>query len=261
MSRQSVERAMNILSLFSISRPQLGITEISEALILTKPTVHGLVRTLLNSGFLRQEPETKKYSLGLSIYELGTVLAGTLKINQVGAGPALRLVQEVKKTARIALWDEDSVLVTLTHYPNLKSIQFCPPGPRVPAYCSSTGKAVLAWLPEPDLAAYLDRTPLLRYTTNTITSKEQLINDLKASRLRGYTVDCEEYSLGMACIGAPIFDATDFPIAGISLSGSPDQLLGEELSKMVKKLALAARDISIYMGFSEGIQATRAQLR
>ena len=82
MAIQSVQRAMKILGLFSIAKPRLGITEISNALGLHKATIQGLVRTLFEEGFLAQDPETKKYALGLKIYEMGVVLAGTLEINQ-----------------------------------------------------------------------------------------------------------------------------------------------------------------------------------
>ena len=257
MGRRTVEKALDILSLFSISRPRLGISEISEALNLTKPTVHGLVQSLMTRGFVTQDRKTKKYSLGLNIYELGTVLAATLKINQVAAAPAHRLVQDTSMAARIALWDQDTLLVILTLYPNYQSLQFNPPGPRIPAYCSSTGKAVLAALPETELTSYLDRTEFLPYTANTIIDKEQLISDLEGSRHRGYTLDQEEYTLGLFCIGAPIFNEDGYPIAGMSLSGPAEQLLGKDLSRMAKGLMVTARDISVFMGFSEGDQAKR----
>jgi DNA-binding IclR family transcriptional regulator len=259
MGRQSVERALDILSLFSISRPQLSIKDISDNLNLSKPTVHGLVRTLLARGFMAQDPGTKKYSLGLNIYELGTVLSGTLKINQVAAGPVRTLVQETTMTARVGIWDQDNILVIDTIYPNFRNFQFCPPGPRVPAYCSSTGKAVLAALPEPDFASYISRTPFFSYTSHTITTKEALIENLREFKVKGYTVDCEEYMLGIACIGAPILDANRYPIAAISLSGPPDKILGKRISKLAEGLVLTARDISIYMGFSEGVPAKRRE--
>ena len=84
MSIQSVDRALQILALFSHRSPVLGVTEISRALGLSKGTVHGLIRTLLQQGFLQQDLPSRKYRLGLKIYELGIILAGTLEINQKG---------------------------------------------------------------------------------------------------------------------------------------------------------------------------------
>ena len=91
---QSVNRALSLICLFTHGSPRLGITEISKAMGLPKPTVHGLVRTLVKQGFVQQDPQTRKYRLGLKIYELGIVLAGSLDINQRGAGVAYQLASQ-----------------------------------------------------------------------------------------------------------------------------------------------------------------------
>ena len=82
MAIQSVQRVMKILGLFSITKPSLGITEISNALGLHKATIQGLVRTLFEEGFLAQDPETKKYQLGLKIYAMGVVLAEPCRLTR-----------------------------------------------------------------------------------------------------------------------------------------------------------------------------------
>ncbi|MFH1349502.1 MAG: helix-turn-helix domain-containing protein, partial [Pseudomonadota bacterium] len=85
---QSVHRAMQVLGLFSLSTPRLGISEISRALGLHKGTVQGLIRTLVHEGFLQQDQETRKYQLGFKIYELGLIMAGSLEVNQKASNPA-----------------------------------------------------------------------------------------------------------------------------------------------------------------------------
>lgn len=249
MGIQSVHRALDILSLFSAAQPRLGITEMSNVLGLPKATVHGLVRTLVQRGFLYQDIETRKYRLGLTIYELGTILAGTLKINQVGAGPAHRLAQNTRQMVRVAIWDQDAILVTLNLFPQSQAVRFHQLGPRVPAYCSALGKAILAWLTTEDLAGYLKRTHLSEYTAHTITDRKRLLQDLEQTRRRGYAVDREECLVGLACIGAPVFDHTGRPTASISISGAPELLQDKQLSSIVLELIDAAREISRSMGY------------
>jgi len=87
MKIQSVHRAMQVLSLFSLDKTRLGISEIGRALYLHKATVQGLVQTLAQEGFLEQDRGTRKYQLGLKIYELGVILAGSLEINQKASNP------------------------------------------------------------------------------------------------------------------------------------------------------------------------------
>ncbi len=153
MAIQSVKRALGILSLFSPTTSRLSIKEISELMDLPKPTVHGLVKTLFEDGFLMQDDDTRKYSLGLSIYELGTYLSSSLKINQLGATPVQRLAKNIGLMTRIALWDAPMALVTLNLFPDMDTPQFQQLGPKVPAYCTAIGKAVLFTLTEDKLKA------------------------------------------------------------------------------------------------------------
>ena len=246
---QSVNRAITILSLFSHRRPRLGITEISRILNLPKGTVHGLVRTLLNAGFLQQEPETRKYQLGLKLYEMGITLAVNLEINQKAVGLANKLAKSVSLVSRIAIWDGDSALITLNIDPRSNSLFVHQIGPRIPAYCSSVGKAILAFLNNEELNAYLSRTELIPYTPKTITQKERLLNELEETRQRGYSIDQEETTLGLVCIGAPIFGKGGHLEASISLSGDPGRFRKKQLKGLCEKLIKTAGEISRSMGY------------
>ncbi|MFP4453691.1 MAG: IclR family transcriptional regulator, partial [Desulfobacterales bacterium] len=113
MSVQAVERALKILTLFSHRQPVLGISELSRMMDLPKGTVHGLIRTLVKHGFLKQDEQTRKYRLGLKIHELGIVLSGTLELNQKAAGPCHQLSRRTGLLSRIGIWDGGSVVITL----------------------------------------------------------------------------------------------------------------------------------------------------
>ena len=252
MSVQSVDRALEILSLFSTSSPRLGITEISRAMELPKPTVHGLVRTLASHGFLSQDQESKKYSLGLKIHEMGAILAGSLRINQVGGGPAQTLSKSTGLAVRLAIWDKASVLATMLLFPEPVSVLYHQIGPRIHAHCSALGKAILAFLPAPELQDYMTACLLPPMTQNTVTSKKELLKDLEAVRSRGYSLDREECISGMACIGAPIYDFAGAPVGSISISGLPDQVLGDQMQPLARELVLTAHQISSFMGWRPG---------
>jgi IclR family KDG regulon transcriptional repressor len=241
---QSVSRAFGILSLFTHSTPSLGITEISRSLNLPKGTVHGLTRTLLKAGFLQQDPATKKYHLGLKIYELGVILAATLEINVKAEGPAQQLTKRTHLVSRIAIWDGNSALITLNVDPRSYASFVHQIGPRIPAYCSAVGKVLLAFLEEQELDAYLDQTELVPYTSKTITERERLVKELEKTRQRGYSTDQEETLLGLACIGAPLFGRGGRCEASISLSGDPDLIYGKQRKGLVEGLLRTAGEIS-----------------
>ncbi|MFC1534733.1 IclR family transcriptional regulator [Thermodesulfobacteriota bacterium] len=248
MAIQSVDRSLNILSLFSHRRPLLGVSEISRSLRLPKGTVHGLIRTLVNQGFLRQDQETRKYRLGLKLYELGIILAGTLEINQKAAQPAHQLAKRTQLLSRIAIWDGDSVMITLNAYPRPYAVLPHQIGPRVHAYCSAIGKAILAFLGDKEIDAYFRRTKLIQFTPSTITIKRRLLAELKETSKRGYSIDRAEAVQGLGCVGAPIFNREGSVAGSISISGATHRVIGERMEYLAEELLKTAAEISQYMG-------------
>jgi IclR family transcriptional regulator, KDG regulon repressor len=248
---QSINRAIGLLLLFTRNRPTLGITEISQELGLAKGTVHGLVRTLSKAGFLQQDSESRKYRLGLKIYELGMILAGTLEINDKAVGPASQLAKRTGLVTKVAIWNGNSALLVLHIDPRAHSLFTHQIGPSIPGYCSALGKAMLAHLKPEDLNAYLDRTQLVPYTSETIVDKEVLLKDLEETRQRGYAIDREETVLGFNCLGAPIVGRLGKVDAAISLSVDSEHVLANqsEVERLIKQLLMTAGEISRSMGF------------
>ena len=249
MSIQSVDRALQILTLFSHRHPVLGVTEISRALELSKGTVHGLIRTLLHQGFLQQDLPSRKYRLGLKIYELGIILAGTLEINQKAAGPINQLAKTTQRVVRVAIWDGDSMVITSDAHPRPRAVLPHQFGPRVHAYCSAIGKAVLAYIDAEQRKKYFKRTELIAFTHATITDPHKLLADLEETRQRGYAIDREEAVQGLICLGAPVFHRDGQVAGSISLSGSAQRMVEEKIAVLSEELLKTPSEVSRYMGY------------
>ncbi|MCJ8501236.1 IclR family transcriptional regulator [Desulfatitalea alkaliphila] len=258
MAIQSVDRALQILNLFSHRVPVLGVTEISRAVGLSKGTVHGLIRTLLQQGFLQQDSATRKYRLGLKIYELGIIWAGTLEINQKSAGPMNQLAKETLLECRLAIWDGDSMVITSTVHPRARAVLPHQFGPRVHAYCSAIGKAVLAFMDDAQVERYLKRTQFTAFTPNTVTDRQQLLEDLVQTRQRGYAFDREEAVQGLSCIGAPIYQRSGQVAGALSVSGGTQRVMGDKMEGFALALMNTAAEISRYMGYFPGYGDTAA---
>jgi DNA-binding IclR family transcriptional regulator len=246
---QSVSRALKILKLFSTGRPRLGTTEISQLLGLHKATAQGLVRTLKEEGFLKQDPETKKYQLGLSIYELGVALASGLEINQRAVDPAHQLALETQFVVRVSIFDKDSAIIILDAYPRSTPFLYPQFGLRFPLYCTAMGKALLAFL-EPDvIRTYCEKTEFTPFTKNTITQKDQLARELEEIRKTGYSINREEHLQARAAIGAPIFGRDGRITASISIVGEPVRILGDDKERFAQKVVGTASQISQALGY------------
>lgn len=249
MAIQSVDRALDILTLFTMERPLLGLTEISRYLHIAKPTAYGLITTLKDRGFLQQDPETRKYHLGIRAFEVGVMFGFTSEINQKALRKAHELEAKTGLIIRMGVWDRDSVIVILERSPNFLSIE--PPrqiGPRIKGYCTSMGRVFLAFQDTNLVETYLDHTELLPLTPLTKITKEDILGELDRIRKRGYAINDREVSLKHSSLACPIYNASGDVAACLSLTGNPKRIVREERQELVGIMLHAAEDISVSMG-------------
>lgn len=250
MGNQSVWRALTIISLFSRQRTQLGITEISNVLGVTKGATHSIVSTLVRAGFLSQDLDTKKYKLGLKVFEIGMLQPQTQYLNQHAIGPTMELSHTHKVVTKVAIWDGDAVLVTWTNYPPNRPELSNSVGPRLRAHSTALGKCVLAHLPSAELDRFLANNVLAGYTNATITDEAVFRKEMEDIAQKGYALDREESLPGTACIGAPVFDGSLSVLGAVSLSGPSEKILAKErVDKLAKDLLRSADTISRSMGY------------
>jgi IclR family transcriptional regulator, KDG regulon repressor len=250
MGNQSVERALTIISLFSRQKTKLGITEIADVLGITKGATHSIVSTLVRAGFLSQDPDTKKYKLGLKMFEIGMLQPQIQHLNQAAMGPAIDLSHACKVITRVSIWDGDAVLVTWTTYPSNRPELSASVGPRLHAHATAMGKSMLAHMPPDALDSFLANNPLTRFTNTTITDEDQFRKEMEAVVQRGYAVDREESLLGNACIGTPVFDGNLSVLGAVSISGSPKMILPEDrIHKLARDLLICADTVSRSLGY------------
>lgn len=251
MTIQSVRRALQILSLFSDRTPQLGVNEIASLMNLPKTTAHGLIRTLFAERYLKQDALTKKYSLGTKIHELGIFFLVNMRIRQTGKAPSMRLAEKTGYMARLAIWDRDTVLVVLNHAPEaMGGADPFQMEPRLPAYCTALGKAMLASLPAKTRSDFLEKTDFIPHTAKTQIDKSFFREEIKQVQSSGFATESEEYKTGLSCIAAPIRDHLGACTGAVSISGPPGILSAWERGKNIERLLATALEISQLMKYS-----------
>ena len=123
-----------------------------------------------------------------------------------------------------------------------------PIGNRSPAHTLAMGKAMLAFLPKDQQAAYLDSAVFQAFTPNTIVDKEKFKKELEKVHKQGYALDNEEWALGVSCVASPVFDFTDYPSYAISVSGPSHRLTGEKVARIARDLTKLCDSISNELG-------------
>jgi DNA-binding IclR family transcriptional regulator len=248
---QSIERALKILHLFSASRPALGLSDIGRILNLHVATVQGIVKTLVKGGLLQQNPDTRKYGLGLKLYELGSIWFENLEINQNASNPIYELAESTQQHVRLAILNDFSALITLDAYPMSQPFLTRGFGFKVPLYCTAIGKALLAYMKPEDIKKYLRETELVAYTPNTIIDKRAILKELEKIRRSGFSINRGENFTGRAAVGAPIFDRTGKVVASLCVAGDPSYIL-KTIEKLSFQLLKTSQMISKSMGYFPG---------
>jgi IclR family pca regulon transcriptional regulator len=219
---QSLERGLAVLSSFRPGRPLLGISELAQDLGLTRSTTHRYVSTLASLGYLEQDDVTRKYRLGPRVLDLGFAVLGSLELREIAAPHLRRLTDSTGHTSNLAIRDDtDVILIDRVRgrpgrYHHLEFSLHV--GSRLPAYCSATGKALIAFLPRPDLERLLDRTDLISHGPRTQTCKKALLAELETVRRAGLAVNDEELESGLRAIAAPIRARSGDVVASVNVA-------------------------------------------
>ncbi|MDX2602405.1 IclR family transcriptional regulator [Streptomyces caniscabiei] len=245
---QSVDRAVSVLEILA-QRGEAGVSEVAAEIDVHKSTAFRLLGALEARGLVEQTAERGKYRLGFGIVRLAGAVTGRLDITQQGRQVCERLSEEIGETVNIAVLQE--------HYAvNLHQVR----GPGAvgthnwvgqltPLHATSSGKILLAHLPERERAEVLEASGLRRLTPHTLTARTKLEKALTEARELGYAVTLEELEIGLHAMAAPIRSREGEVIAALSASGPAYRFTEERIRELVPVLTRGAEEISRRMGY------------
>jgi IclR family pca regulon transcriptional regulator len=219
---QSLERGFAVLGAFTPDTPALGISELARKLAFTRSTTHRYAATLAALGYLRQDEATRKYRLGPRVLDLGFSMLVSLELRDIAAPHLRRLTEVTGHTCNLAIRDDTDVILIdrvrgrPRRYHHLEFTLHV--GARLPSYCSATGKALLAFLPRPDLDQLLDRVDFVQRGPRTLTSKTALLSELEVVRRTGVAVNDEELESALQSIAVPVRSRSGEVVAAINVA-------------------------------------------
>jgi len=247
---QSIDRTLDVLEALSSRRGPTGISDLAHQVGLHVSTVHRLLATLVDRGYVRQDPETSRYHLGSRIFALASAADVHLDVRLVARPYLERLMRVADETANLVIGTADeAVYIDQVQSAHLVKM-FTQPGMRAPLYCTGCGKVILAFRP-PEAIEHILAGPLVRHTPHTIGSREALEAELERIRQDGYAVDNEEMEEGVRCIAVPVFDRRSAVTAALSVSGPTTRVTPQR----VVALAPAAKAIALELSQALGYQA------
>jgi IclR family acetate operon transcriptional repressor len=239
---QSVDRAFELLELVADAGGEATLSHLAEASGLPQPTIHRLLHTLIVGGYIRQQP-SRRYSLGPRLIRLGETASRVLGAS---ARPHLTRLRDLTgETSNMAVLDGDQA-VYVAQVPSPHAMRmFTEVGQRVDLHCTAVGKAVLATLAPQDSDRILDRISMSPRTTQTITDRTVIRDEIERIRAQGYAVDDGEQEIGVRCFAVAVPDAPTR--AAISISGPQARVSGLDMDEIIPLLqqtaAAVARDL------------------
>lgn len=239
---QTITRALAVLRVLRDADGDVGVTEIARAVELHASTTHRIVRALVLAGYVVQNSETERYRLGREAFLLGRAAGQTLGFD--AAMPLLeQLAEATGESVNLVVRDGDQALVVL-RVESQQPLRFAQPaGTRIPLYCTSTGKVLLAFAADPR-AEVARLGTLERLTLDTITSPPALERELEEIRHRRYSINRAERVQGVCGVAAPVLGAEETATAAVAVQGPQVRMPEErirELGPLVIETANAVR--------------------
>ncbi len=250
MPSRTVDKAIAILGQFSLEEPQLGVSELSRRLALTRSTVHRLLASLRQGGLIEQDQSSHKYRLGRAAVDLGYTAIYTDPLLVTALPYLYFLSDQVGETVYLGERRGDEV-ATVLHVLSPSSREQMHWYDRLPLHSSSSGKVLLAHSDESELAALLERD-LPRHTEHTVTDPVALREDLRQIREQGFAPCFEEYRLGVNAIGVPVADQNGTVVAALTILGPAYTLTRDKAMASLERLKAVSREITVKLAALSG---------
>ena len=245
---ESADRVLRVLEVFHPNERDLSLSEIADRLVLPRSSVHRLLAALLTHGFVERDPTTRRYRLGIRLFEIGSTAIHERGLHSA-AHPVLEtLASATGETCHLAVLSGAEAVYVYKIDGSSSFSMTSRVGGRAPCHATSIGKVLMAWAGE-DLFSRVVSTGLRPCTRNTLADAAELGAELEKVRAQGYALDLEEYEEGLRCAAAPVRDHAGQVVAAIGIAGPSRRLTDENLPGLIPSVTDAARTISRNLGY------------
>jgi DNA-binding IclR family transcriptional regulator len=244
--RKVVPAAQRVLAVFEIllaSQKGLTVSEIARSLGLARSSAFYIIHTIEECGYIYHSSPRGRYTFTAKLLDLANRSLACMSVCRLAAPLLGQLMQKTGLTVHLGVLSQNEVVLIHKAAPCDGQQMATWVGKRMPIHCTGLGKALMAFLPSAQIDFRI-KQGLLRYNENTIVSARKLKEELLKMRERGFALDDEEETVGLRCIGAPLFDANNQAVAAISVAGTLTQLADEKLDSLAHEVKRTAASIS-----------------
>jgi DNA-binding IclR family transcriptional regulator len=245
---ESADRVLRVLELFGPGERHLSLSDIAERLNLPRSSVHRLLATLLAHEFIERDPATRRYRLGIRLFEIGSTVIHERGLHAAAHPVVEELALSSGETCHLAVLSGVEAVYVYKIDGASSIIMSSRVGGRAPCYCTSIGKVLIAWGGE-EIFRRVIAAGFRAYTPATIMDARRLAAELDQVQRDGYALDMEELERGLRCIAAPIRDHSGRVLATVGLAGPSNRLTEERLRELAGPVTAGAEAISRNLGY------------
>lgn len=243
---QTADRALEILEL--LAKEGMTATDIQKKMGLNKSTVHRLMMTLLNRGFVERNETTRLYQIGLKMVEISSIRLNHVELKTEALPYLHQLANKLGQSVQLAIYDEGEA-VFIEKVEKYQSFHmYCQIGKRIPLYCSGVGKALLMDRSDDDIRGILGPVTFKKFTAATHDDVEAVVADIRQAKLKGYASDHAEHEDNVHCVAMPLYDYRGEIIGAVSVTGFTEKVYEQEGEAARKALKVTCEAISQRLG-------------
>ncbi|MDX3975462.1 IclR family transcriptional regulator C-terminal domain-containing protein [Shinella sp.] len=240
----ALARGLEVITVFTRFTPKMTLSEIAQATGMTRATARRFLLTLVHEGYV--DISGKHFSLTPKVLQLGFSALSSMDLWDVAQPVMNDLSEKLSESCFSAVLDDQSVIYVARATPNNRRVNVgISIGSRVPAYCVSTGRVLLAALPEEDVHRYIEDMVFTKFTPNTITSKVQLRSLLDEVRRQGWSIVDQELEVGLRSLSVPIRDGAGQIVAALNVCCPSTRISLDDMKTRILAMTLeASRNIT-----------------
>ena len=244
---QALDRGLTLLRVLANAR-NITLSDLAVRTEMPPSSTHRILSTLQKHGYVEFDETTQEWMIGIEAFRIGNTYLVRTNLVEAARKTLRWLMEETGETANLGIADSGDVVFVdqvETHNP-IRA--FFRPGTRGHMHSSGIGKALLSDMPRREVEKIIRAKGQPEFTSKTLTSSEQLFNDLATTRDRGWSIDDEERYSGMRCVASTIYNSFGEAVAGISVSGPTVRFPNDVISELGPRVKHAADEVTSAIG-------------
>jgi DNA-binding IclR family transcriptional regulator len=249
-THQSLERGLRLVEAVALNGAHTSLAEAARRTGLHRSTAHHLLQTLVSLGYLRQDAETRGYELAAKPFQITGRTWSPEQLAAIAQPTLAELTRRSGEGSSFSAYRDGAVTVVAKreHDGPVRVVQDV--GARRPLHCTAVAKAILPWLPAPELAGLLARMRFDRHTAKTIVTRAAFEAELRRIRGAGYATDDEEHIEGIRCIAMPVFGHAGQVLGSLCTLGPKSRMSYQKLRELRRPVGELAQRLSERLGYA-----------